>query len=137
MIDAGPDLTDSETAKSVSSSAAVLAMMPTQPRTEGEHFFDFNGGRRVSVFTQPMNEFATPSRVINYHICNSYWNDVRVMFDYKDFPWRPRNTGTPRQFECTRLITAEAVKAATGRISEFGNTRAVIEAKSVKPAAGV
>jgi autotransporter strand-loop-strand O-heptosyltransferase len=65
----------------------------------------------ISGFTHPTNEFATPYRVINYHACNSCWNDVRHRFDHKDFLWCPRHAGTPRQFECTRLITAAQVIA--------------------------
>jgi autotransporter strand-loop-strand O-heptosyltransferase len=85
----------------------------------------------ISGFTHPTNEFATPYRVINYHACNSCWNDVRVRFDHKDFLWCPRHAGTPRQFECTRLITAEAVKATIRRIPGFGiNTGAKDAAKS-------
>jgi autotransporter strand-loop-strand O-heptosyltransferase len=63
----------------------------------------------ISGFTHPTNEFTTPYRVINYHACNSCWNDVRHRFDHKDFLYCPRQAGTPRQFECTRLITAEQV----------------------------
>ena len=74
----------------------------------------------ISGFTHPSNEFETPYRVINYHACNSCWNDVRVKFDHKDFLWCPRHAGTPRQFECTRLITAEAVKAVVRRVPGFG-----------------
>ena len=74
----------------------------------------------IAGFTHPVNEFETPYRVINYHACNSCWNDVRVRFDHKDFLWCPRQTGTPRQFECTRLITAEQVKATIRRIPGFG-----------------
>jgi autotransporter strand-loop-strand O-heptosyltransferase len=73
----------------------------------------------ISGFTHPTNEFHTPYRVINYHACNSCWNDVRVRFDHKDFLWCPRHAGTPRQFECTRLITADAVKDAIRRIPAF------------------
>ncbi|MDA8253875.1 MAG: autotransporter strand-loop-strand O-heptosyltransferase [Rhodospirillales bacterium] len=73
----------------------------------------------ISGFTHPTNEFATPYRVINYHTCNSCWNDARLRFDHKDFLWCPRHTGTPRQFECTRLITAEQVKDAIRRIPGF------------------
>jgi len=73
----------------------------------------------ISGFTHPTNEFHTPYRVINYHACNSCWNDVRVRFDHKDFLWCPRHAGTPRQFECTRLITAEAVKDVIRRIPAF------------------
>ena len=70
----------------------------------------------ISGFSHPTNEFATPFRVINYHTCNSCWNDPKVRFDHKDFLWCPRHAGTPRQFECTRLITADQVKAAIARI---------------------
>ena len=73
----------------------------------------------ISGFTHPTNEFDTPYRVINYHTCNSCWNDVRVQFDHKDFLWCPRHAGTPRQFECTRLITAEQVKNTIRRIPVF------------------
>jgi autotransporter strand-loop-strand O-heptosyltransferase len=74
----------------------------------------------ISGFTHPTNEFATPYRVINYHACNSCWNDVRVRFDHKDFLWCPRHKDQPRQFECTRLITAEQVKAVIRTIPGFG-----------------
>jgi autotransporter strand-loop-strand O-heptosyltransferase len=70
----------------------------------------------ISGFTHPTNEFATPYRVINWHACNSCWNDVRHRFDHKDFMWCPRHAGTARQFECTRLITAEQVVSALRQI---------------------
>jgi autotransporter strand-loop-strand O-heptosyltransferase len=75
----------------------------------------------ISGFTHPTNEFDTPYRVINYHTCNSCWNDVRHRFDHSDFLWCPRHKGTPRQFECTRLITAEHVKATIKSIPGFGS----------------
>jgi autotransporter strand-loop-strand O-heptosyltransferase len=74
----------------------------------------------ISGFTHPTNEFETPYRVINYHACNSCWNDVRQRFDHKDFLWCPRHKDTARQFECTRLITAEHVKAVIKTIPGFG-----------------
>lgn len=74
----------------------------------------------ISGFTHPTNEFHTPYRVINYHACNGCWNDPHHRFDHKDFLWCPRHAGTPRQFECTRLITAEQVKQAIRRIPGFG-----------------
>jgi autotransporter strand-loop-strand O-heptosyltransferase len=77
----------------------------------------------ISGFTHPANEFETPYRVINYHACNSCWNDVRVRFDHKEFLWCPRHKDTPRQFECTRLITSEQVKGIIQTMPEFG-TRA-------------
>jgi autotransporter strand-loop-strand O-heptosyltransferase len=70
----------------------------------------------VSGFTHPNNEFDTPYRVINWHTCNSCWNDVRHRFDHKDFLYCPRHKGTDRQFECTRLITGKQVIGALKRI---------------------
>jgi autotransporter strand-loop-strand O-heptosyltransferase len=70
----------------------------------------------ISGFTHPTNEFFSPYRVINWHTCNSCWNDVRVRFDHNDFLWCPRHAGTSRQFECTRLITAEQVTATLKKI---------------------
>jgi autotransporter strand-loop-strand O-heptosyltransferase len=74
----------------------------------------------ISGVTHPLNEFATPYRVINYHTCNSCWNDPLVGFDRTDFLSCPRHKNTPRQFECTRLITAEQVKQAIRRVPAFG-----------------
>jgi autotransporter strand-loop-strand O-heptosyltransferase len=73
----------------------------------------------MSGFTHPTNEFANPYRVINWHVCDGRWNDPKVLFDHKDFLWCPRHAGTPRQFECTRLITGEQVIGAIRRIPGF------------------
>jgi autotransporter strand-loop-strand O-heptosyltransferase len=73
----------------------------------------------ISGFTHPINEFATPYRVINYHACNSCWNDTRIRFDHRDFLWCPRHANTSRQFECTRLITPDQVKDTIRRIPGF------------------
>ncbi len=73
----------------------------------------------ISGFTHPRNEFATPYRVINYHTCNSCWNDPLAAFDRHDFFSCPRHKDTPRQFECTRLITAEHVKAVIRTMPGF------------------
>jgi autotransporter strand-loop-strand O-heptosyltransferase len=70
----------------------------------------------ISGFTHPTNEFSNPYRVINWHVCNSCWNDVRHRFDHKDFLWCPRHAGTERQFECTRLITPEQVIGVLKRL---------------------
>jgi autotransporter strand-loop-strand O-heptosyltransferase len=64
--------------------------------------------------------WAVEYRVINYHTCNSCWNDPHHRFDHKDFLWCPRHKDTPRQFECTRLITVEQVKAVIQSIPSFG-----------------
>ena len=79
----------------------------------------------ISGFTHPNNEFETPYRVINWHACNSCWNDVRQRFEHQDFLWCPRHAGTKRQFECTRLITATQVSAAIRRIPGFGEISVV------------
>src|SRR5215204_3669570 len=76
----------------------------------------------ISGFTHPTNEFTTPYRIINYHACNSCWNDPRHRFDHHDYLWCPRHANTPRQFECTRLITAEQVKQVIRTIPAFGAT---------------
>ena len=75
----------------------------------------------ISGFSHPTTEFYTPYRVINYHACNSCWDDPHHRFDHKDFLWCPRHKDTPRQFECTRLITVDHVKATIQRIPMFGN----------------
>jgi autotransporter strand-loop-strand O-heptosyltransferase len=73
----------------------------------------------ISGFTHPITEFATPYRVINYHACNSCFNDVRLTYDRNDRMWCPRHAGTDRQFECTRLITADHVTSTIARIPAF------------------
>jgi autotransporter strand-loop-strand O-heptosyltransferase len=75
----------------------------------------------ISGFSHPTTEFYSPYRVINYHACNSCWDDPHHRFDHKDFLWCPRHKDTPRQFECTRLITVDHVKAIIQRIPMFGN----------------
>ena len=77
--------------------------------------------------------------MINYHACNSCWNDPRHRFDHKDFLWCPRHKDTPRQFECTRLITVDHVKATIRTIPGFGaykagSSAAVAAAPADKPA---
>ncbi len=79
----------------------------------------------ISGFSLPSTEFQTPYRVINYHTCNGCWNDVRHRFDHKDFLWCPRHKDTPRQFECTRLITVDQVKATISNIPGFRITRSI------------
>ncbi|MDB5480307.1 MAG: hypothetical protein JWO83_1360 [Caulobacteraceae bacterium] len=69
----------------------------------------------ISGFTHPTNEFTTPYRVINWHACNSCWNDPKERFQHTDFMWCPRHQNTPRHFECTKLITGAHVKAQIDR----------------------
>jgi autotransporter strand-loop-strand O-heptosyltransferase len=73
----------------------------------------------ISGFTHPTNEFYTPYRVINWHVCNSCWNDDTASFDNQDradFLWCPRHKDTPRMFECSRAITSQQVIAALQRV---------------------
>lgn len=66
----------------------------------------------ISGFSDPMNEFATPYRVINRDVCNSCWNDSAHTFDRSDWLWCPRHAGTSRMFECGRGISFERVREA-------------------------
>ncbi|EER9344972.1 autotransporter strand-loop-strand O-heptosyltransferase [Escherichia coli] len=63
----------------------------------------------ISGFSLPQCEFYTPWRVFNSHGCNGCWDDTSLNFDHNDFFWCPRHKDTPRQFECTRLITGTQV----------------------------
>ena len=72
----------------------------------------------VSGFTHPTNEFETPYRVMNWHACNSCWNDPALRFDHNDFMWCPRHQNTPRHFECTKLITGGHVIAMLAKALE-------------------
>jgi autotransporter strand-loop-strand O-heptosyltransferase len=74
----------------------------------------------ISGFTHPTNEFTTPFRVVNWHACNSCWNDPKLRFDHKDFLWCPRHQNTPRHFECTKLITGAHVVAVVARALAIG-----------------
>lgn len=69
----------------------------------------------ISGFTHPTDEFETPYGAINWNACDSCWNDPQARFDHTDFLWCPRHAGTPRQFECTRLITSAKVTEMIGR----------------------
>ncbi|AOJ10199.1 autotransporter strand-loop-strand O-heptosyltransferase [Burkholderia mayonis] len=66
----------------------------------------------ISGFTHPVSEFDTPYRVINFHACNSCWNDASASFDDADASSCPRHAGTLRQFECARLVSVEQIKHA-------------------------
>lgn len=73
----------------------------------------------ISGFTHPINEFQTPYRVINWHVCNSCWNDDTTPFNNQsgaDYLWCPRHKDTPRMFECSRAITAQQVISALSRV---------------------
>ena len=75
----------------------------------------------ISGFSHPNNEFYTPYRIINYHACNSCWNDLKVDFDHYDFLWCPRHKNDDQQFECTRMISSTQVINAIKTIPSFKN----------------
>ena len=81
----------------------------------------------ISGFTHPTNEFETPYRVINWHACNSCWNDPAHRFKHDDFMWCPRHQNTPRHFECTRLITGAHVNAVIDRALAAGHAPAATQ----------
>ncbi|KQR79530.1 hypothetical protein ASG35_06415 [Burkholderia sp. Leaf177] len=63
----------------------------------------------ISGFSHPSAEFRTPYRVINFHGCNSCFNDTTVEFDASDFAWCPRRADPAQRFQCTAIITPEFV----------------------------
>jgi autotransporter strand-loop-strand O-heptosyltransferase len=81
----------------------------------------------ISGFTHPNNEFATRTRSSTIILATVAWNDVRVRFDHQDFLWCPHHKDTSRQFECTKLITAEQVNATIRRIPGFAADEAAAQ----------
>ncbi|MEW6340869.1 MAG: autotransporter strand-loop-strand O-heptosyltransferase [Paraburkholderia sp.] len=63
----------------------------------------------ISGFSHPKTEFHTPWRIINFHTCNSCFNDTRFAFDSGNFNWCPRYEGTPGAYQCTSSITPDFV----------------------------
>ena len=70
----------------------------------------------ISGFTLPYNEFYTPYRVINFHVCNGCWTDSSEEFVHADFAWCPRHENTEREFECTRYISSGQVCQTIDRL---------------------
>ncbi|MFZ4220745.1 autotransporter strand-loop-strand O-heptosyltransferase [Enterobacter ludwigii] len=70
----------------------------------------------ISGFSLPNSEFYTPWRVFSSHGCNGCWDDTSVDFDHQDFLWCPHHKDTPRQYECTRLITGRQVTGVVDRL---------------------
>ncbi|GAB2908682.1 autotransporter strand-loop-strand O-heptosyltransferase [Paraburkholderia jirisanensis] len=66
----------------------------------------------ISGFSHPKTEFDTPWRVINFHACNSCFNDTSFEFDPDDFNWCPRRTDKAQRFQCTSAISPEFVMRA-------------------------
>ncbi|MFC0397563.1 autotransporter strand-loop-strand O-heptosyltransferase [Paraburkholderia rhizosphaerae] len=71
----------------------------------------------ISGFSHPKTEFHTPWRVINFHPCNSCFNDTAHQFDPDDFNWCPRRAGNGMQrFQCTTAIGPEFVIETVDRL---------------------
>ena len=70
----------------------------------------------ISGFTLDGSEFPTPYRVTNFHFCHGCWNDSNLFFDMKVPVWCPRHVGTPREIECTKVISPDMVERAIDRI---------------------
>jgi autotransporter strand-loop-strand O-heptosyltransferase len=54
--------------------------------------------------------------VINFHACNSCFNDTTCDFDDRDFLWCPRRRDTPGRFQCSTAISPEQVIAQVERL---------------------
>jgi autotransporter strand-loop-strand O-heptosyltransferase len=70
----------------------------------------------ISGFSHPSTEFRTPYRVINFHGCNSCFNDMTTEFDAQNFAWCPRRTDKPQPFQCTAVITPEFVMRVVDKL---------------------
>ena len=70
----------------------------------------------ISGFSHPSTEFRTPYRVINFHACNSCFNDTTIEFDTHDFTWCPRRVDKPQPFQCTAVITPEFVMRVVDKL---------------------
>lgn len=70
----------------------------------------------ISGFSHPHTEFRTPYRVINFHACNSCFNDTTCDYDNRDFLWCPRRRDTLGRFQCSTAISPEQVIAQVGRV---------------------
>jgi autotransporter strand-loop-strand O-heptosyltransferase len=78
----------------------------------------------ISGFSHPSTEFRTPYRVINFHGCNSCFNDMTTEFDAQNFAWCPRRSDKPQPFQCTAVITPEFVMRVVDKlIAERGLTQ--------------
>ena len=70
----------------------------------------------ISGFSLPYAEFESNcERVLNQAVCHGCWNDTAFVFERDNWDWCPRQENTPRQFECSKLITPKMVLAAIDR----------------------
>ena len=64
----------------------------------------------ISNFTNKNHEFQSNCiRVYDESICHDCWGDLKFRFNLGDWEYCPRHEGTPRHFECHKLISAKRV----------------------------
>jgi autotransporter strand-loop-strand O-heptosyltransferase len=77
----------------------------------------------ISGFSHPSTEFRTPYRVINFHGCNSCFNDMTTEFDAQNFAWCPRRSDKPQPFQCTFITPEFVMRVVDKLIAERGLTQ--------------
>lgn len=71
----------------------------------------------IAGFSEPYTEFESDCyRAFNPEACHGCWNDTRYSFERGDWNWCPRHKGSERQFECSKLIDPDRVKAAIQKL---------------------
>lgn len=83
----------------------------------------------ISGFTLPLNEFNTPYRIINPHVCHGCWNDLKVNFDHSDFKWCPYHRDTDREMECSRMISSTHVINVIKTIPQYAKQAVAFSSK--------
>ena len=73
----------------------------------------------ISGFSLEGCEFPTPYRVTNFKYCHGCWNDSQEFFDMTAMVWCPRHRGTPREIECTKMISPKMVMNTIRRLPVF------------------
>lgn len=70
----------------------------------------------ISGFSEAYSEFSDPNviRIINKEVCTGCFNRYRL--DAGDWNWCPDHKGTPRHFECTKMIGSYPVIKAIKKI---------------------
>jgi autotransporter strand-loop-strand O-heptosyltransferase len=73
----------------------------------------------ISGFSEPYSEFSDDNmiRIINTDTCTGCFNRYRL--DAGDWNWCPDHKGTPRQFECTKMIGSYQVIKAIKKLLEI------------------
>ena len=73
----------------------------------------------ISGFSEAYSEFSDPKmiRIINKDTCTGCFNRYRL--DAGDWNWCPDHKGTPRQFECTKMIGSYRVINAIKKLLEI------------------